>query len=85
MIMDLGMQYLTVHGSSLERWCRQYALEPFEATCPDCGGKQMVDIPFAGPDGVRGLRAEPCPCGGSNAPMTYTSPDLDRLAGERAE
>ena len=58
---------LRVLGVDWRTWARRYDLAPFTTPCVNCGAQRVTDVPFAIGD-QRGLIADACPCGTTDAP-----------------
>lgn len=68
MRLFVGARLLMVPTADRAKWARRHGLEPWAGECVDCGAELVVDVPFAGDGGVRGLTAMPCACGSDAVP-----------------
>lgn len=60
-------RFLIAYGVDPVRWARRHNIEPFTAPCYHCGSPRTTVLPFA-QGRLRGLIAEPRPCGMANPP-----------------
>lgn len=60
-------RFLIAYGVDPVRWADRHRIEPFTAPCYSCGRDRTTVLPFA-QGRLRGLIAEPCPCGHPSPP-----------------